>query len=100
TELRDWKQSPRVAPRSKAPRTEPDDDLPPDESLDASFQRYRESVQSEVLDRIKAMPPEFFEGLVVDLLLRLGYGGPFGSGLTLGRSGDRGVDGVIHQDKL
>ena len=76
-------------------------DLPPDESLDSSYRRYRESVQSEVLDRIKQMPPAFFERLVVGtLLLKLGYGGPFGNGVTLGRSGDRGVDGVIHQDKL
>lgn len=75
-------------------------DLPPAESLDSSYRRYREAVQSEVLDRIKQMPPAFFERLVVDLLLKLGYGGPFGTGVTLGRSGDRGVDGVIHQDKL
>jgi restriction system protein len=75
-------------------------ELPPDESLELSFRRYREAVQGEVLDRIKAMPPAFFERLVVDLLLGLGYGGPFGTGMALGRSGDHGVDGVIHQDKL
>jgi restriction system protein len=47
------------------------------------------------------MSPAFFEQLIVDLMLRLGYGGPASdAGMTLGRSGDEGVDGVIKQDKL
>lgn len=75
-------------------------ELPPAEFLDISFRRYKESVQEELLERIGQMPPEFFERLVVDLLLRLGYGGASGSGIALGKSGDHGVDGVIYQDKL
>jgi restriction system protein len=102
-EMREWRDASRAAPsarRRTQPEAEASPELPPDESLDSSFRRYREAIQSEVLDRIKQMPPGFFERLVVDLLMKLGYGGPFGSGMTLGRSGDRGVDGVIHQDKL
>jgi restriction system protein len=76
------------------------DDLSPEESLEQSFQRYRRAVQEELLAQVKSMSPAFFERLVVDLLLKLGYGGPFGQGLTTGRSGDGGIDGVIHQDKL
>jgi restriction system protein len=53
------------------------------------------------LDRVKAMPPAFFEQLIVKLMLRLGYGGTADdAGQTLGKSGDGGVDGVINQDKL
>lgn len=105
-EMREWTEASRLGTSSGRSTPEPDlgendlQNLPPNESLDASFRRYRESVQSDVLERIKRMPPAFFERLVVDLLLRLGYGGPFGTGITLGRSGDHGVDGVIHQDKL
>lgn len=102
-EMRDWREVSRGKSNGRVTSvtgTDAPEELPPDESLAESFQRYRQSVQAEILDRIKRMPPGFFERLVVDLLLKLGYGGPFGTGLTLGRSGDRGVDGVIHQDKL
>lgn len=104
-ECREWKEVSRaaqvqVSSTDGSPNFEAAPKLPPDESLDFSFRRYREAVQSELVDLVKSMPPEFFERLVVDLLLRLGYGGPFGSGLHLGRTGDRGIDGVINQDKL
>ncbi len=74
--------------------------LSPEEALATSYQQIRASVEAEVLDRAKAMSPERFEKLVLDLLLKLGYGGPFGSGVHIGKSGDGGVDGVIRQDKL
>jgi restriction system protein len=103
-EMRTWRESSRIAGSPKRGRfveeKETSLELPPDEAIEESFRRYREAVQSEILGRIKTMPPAFFERLVVDLLLRLGYGGPFGKGLTQGGSGDRGIDGVIHQDKL
>lgn len=55
----------------------------------------------DLLDRIRAAPPEFFERLIVNLLLSMGYGGSAeNAGRTLGRSGDDGVDGVIDQDAL
>ncbi len=54
-----------------------------------------------MLDRIREAPPEFFERLIVNLLLSMGYGGSADqAGRTLGRSGDDGVDGVIDQDAL
>jgi restriction system protein len=56
----------------------------------------------DLIDRIRNAPPEFFERLIVNLLLSMGYGGSRAdkSGRTLGRSGDDGVDGVIDQDAL
>ena len=59
------------------------------------------SLAQDLLDRIRAAPPDFFERLIVDLLLSMGYGGSAaGAGRALGRSGDDGVDGVIDQDAL
>jgi restriction system protein len=59
------------------------------------------SLAQELLDRISKAPPEFFERLMVNLLLSMGYGGSTAdAGRALGRSGDDGVDGVIDQDAL
>jgi len=59
------------------------------------------SLAQELLDRICKASPDFFERLIVNLLLRMGYGGSaVDAGRALGRSGDDGVDGVIDQDAL
>jgi restriction system protein len=55
---------------------------------------------SELLKRVKAASPGFFERLVVELLLKMGYGGVGGKGEAIGRSGDQGIDGVIAEDRL
>lgn len=73
----------------------------PEELLEAAFQSIRSGLAADLLGRVKAMPPQFFEHLVVDLLLRMGYGGARGgSGEAVGRSGDEGIDGVISEDRL
>ena len=72
----------------------------PEESLIRNYQQLNEALRDELLVRIKSMPPAFFERLVVDLMLKLGYGGSLDSGQSLGRSGDGGVDGIIKEDKL
>ncbi len=54
-----------------------------------------------MLERIKVSSPAFFEKLVVDLMIRMGYGGSReDAGKTVGRSGDGGIDGVINEDRL
>jgi restriction system protein len=59
------------------------------------------ALAQDLLDRIHALPPAFFERLIVSLLLKMGYGGSAtDAGRALGRSGDDGVDGVIDQDAL
>ena len=78
-----------------------DEDRTPDEVMREAHQRIEEALRREILDRILANDPAFFEQLVVDLLVAMGYGGPVTeAGKRLGRSGDDGVDGVIDQDAL
>jgi len=73
----------------------------PLELLEASYAELRRSLRDELLERIKACPPPFFERLVVDLLVAMGYGGSRAdAGQAVGRSGDGGIDGIIKEDKL
>lgn len=73
----------------------------PIEALEAAFREIVEALSEELLSRVKSMEPEAFERLIVQLMLRMGYGGSMeDAGRTLGRSGDGGVDGVIKQDRL
>jgi restriction system protein len=73
----------------------------PHELLEASFQEMTSSVADELLDRVKKTSPAFFEKLVVDLLLAMGYGGfDTANGEVTKYSGDGGIDGIIKEDKL
>jgi restriction system protein len=73
----------------------------PDEIMRGAHRQIETSLAQELLERIGKAPPEFFERLMVNLLLRMGYGGSAAdAGRALGRSGDDGVDGVIDQDAL
>ncbi len=73
----------------------------PEEILEAAYTSIRKSLASDLLDRVKSCSPRFFEQLVVDLLLNMGYGrAGGGSGEAIGRSGDEGIDGVIAEDRL
>lgn len=73
----------------------------PDEIMRAAHRRIEAALAEELLDRVRAAPPDFFERLIVNLLLAMGYGGSAAdAGRALGRSGDDGVDGVIDQDAL
>ncbi|MGO9262733.1 MAG: restriction endonuclease [Bryobacteraceae bacterium] len=73
----------------------------PEEALEDAYQRLRASVESELLQRVKAASPAFFERLVVNLLVNMGYGGTFrDAGQAVGRSGDGGIDGIIKEDRL
>lgn len=77
------------------------DKITPEESIEAAYQILNDALAQEILEKVKAMPPVFFEQLIVQLMLSLGYGGTMSdAGQTLGKSGDGGVDGVIKQDKL
>ena len=73
----------------------------PEEALEAAHAKMKASLASEVLTRVKAASPEFFEKLVVELLLRMGYGGSRSdAGQAIGKAGDEGIDGVISEDRL
>ena len=67
----------------------------------AAHRQIEASLAQELLDRIRAAPPEFFERLIVSLLLKMGYGGLVAdAGRAIGHSGDDVIDGVIDQDAL
>lgn len=73
----------------------------PEESLDSAYSALRRTIEAELLDQVKAMPPAFFEKLVVQLLVAMGYGGSLrDAGQAVGKSGDGGIDGIIKEDKL
>ena len=72
----------------------------PLELIDAAYQSLALATAEEVLTRLRTCTPGFFEGVVVKLLMAMGYGGVAGQGTVTGKSGDGGIDGVIRQDKL
>jgi restriction system protein len=73
----------------------------PEEALETAYSRLRATLQAELLDAVKAGTPSFFEDLVVDLLVRMGYGGSRPEAArAVGKTGDGGIDGVIDEDRL
>jgi len=81
---------------------EPSDDAQtPEEQIEAASVALRDSLGEEILAKMKAASPAFFERLVVELLVRMGYGGTRkDAGRAIGRSGDEGIDGIIKEDRL
>lgn len=78
-----------------------DNDFTPEENLEYSFQRIQKSLAQELLQKIKKLSPSFFERLVIELLVKMGYGGSLkDAGKSIGKSGDEGIDGIIKEDKL
>jgi len=71
----------------------------PEEILYAAYQIIRDNLKEDLLEKIRTISPSFFERLVVDLLVKMGYGGP-GDGKQIGKVGDEGIDGIIKEDKL
>lgn len=73
----------------------------PEEVFEKAYQELRGNLADELLAQIKNNSPEFFEHLVVRLLVKMGYGGTVkDAGQAMGRSGDEGIDGIIKEDKL
>lgn len=73
----------------------------PEELMESAYQRVREGLAAELLQTIKDNSPAFFERLVIDLLVRMGYGGTRkDAGQAIGKSGDGGIDGIIKEDRL
>lgn len=73
----------------------------PEEVLESAYVTIRKNLASEILVRVKSCSPRFFEHLVIDLLLKMGYGrAGGGGGEHVGQSGDEGIDGIISEDRL
>ena len=74
---------------------------PPDERMAAILREANQALKADLIDKLKACEPEFFERLVVQLLLKMGYGGSRQeAGEAVGKTGDGGIDGVINEDRL
>ncbi len=73
----------------------------PEDAMATAYQRVRKNLEAELLDQIRASSAAFFERLVVDLIVAMGYGGSRqDAGRAIGRSGDEGIDGIIKEDRL
>ena len=106
-EFTDWRDSssvgsPKKLGETSTPQLPPDDtQLTPEERIEAARKDLEKGLRAELLERVRAMTPADFEELIVQLLLRMGYGsGAEEMAEALGGSGDQGIDGVIHQDPL
>lgn len=73
----------------------------PEETLENAYQSIRKTLAEDILSKVRNLTPTFFEHLVVELLVKMGYGGSItDAGKAIGRSGDEGIDGTIKEDKL
>jgi restriction system protein len=73
----------------------------PEETLQKAYQNIRSDLAAEILEKIKSNSPQFFERLVVDIMISIGYGGSRAdAGKSIGQSGDEGIDGIIKEDRL
>lgn len=94
--------------RNRAPSTSdenPADTIPedqtPEETLQAAYLRIRQNLAAELLQQVKSASPEFFERLVLDVMLQMGYGGSREKAGQLTDAGpDAGIDGIINEDQL
>jgi restriction system protein len=88
----------QVSPPDKSPPSV--DEATPTETVAAAVEEANAAVATEVLNRVRERGSTFLEHLVLDVLTAMGYGGARGSAEHTGRSGDKGLDGVIRQDPL
>lgn len=73
----------------------------PSEALESAYENLRDELADELLSKLKKSSPSFFEKIVVELLVKMGYGGSRAdAGKAIGKSGDGGIDGIIKEDKL
>lgn len=87
--------------RKKSEKKDEKSESTPEELLEAAYQSVRNSLAEELLQNVKGCSSSFFEKLVLDLLVRMGYGGTRkDAGKAVGKSGDEGVDGIIKEDRL
>ncbi len=102
---------PYMPPQTEAPSSNSDDDMPvgtggPNgiseiDSIEAIYQKNMKTLAADLLEKIKANSPAFFERLVIDLLVKMGYGGSREDAAeAVGGSGDGGIDGIIKEDRL
>ncbi|MDZ7697492.1 MAG: restriction endonuclease [Deltaproteobacteria bacterium] len=98
-EFRDFRANKKEPEIEKGPSTR--SDMNPEEALEIAYQSLQQTLASEIMQSIKDCSPQFFERLVIDVLVKMGYGGSRKeAGQAVGRRGDEGIDGIIKEDKL
>ncbi len=101
--FRDWYQKTGEGAGEEEPATKAAvaSEATPEEQIDAAYAAIQAALKADLLQRVLGQTPAFFERLIVDLLVAMGYGGTHDrAALQLGKSGDGGVDGVIDEDRL
>lgn len=73
----------------------------PEEAFETAYENLRTELSSDILDHLKKSDPALFEKIVIEVLVKMGYGGSLrDAGKAIGRSGDEGIDGIIKEDRL
>jgi len=99
-EFKEFRATRRKAESSSIERADVEETTP-EESLGLAYQRLSQTVAVELIETVMKCSPAFFERLVIDLLVGMGYGGTrHDAGRAIGRSGDDGIDGIINEDRL
>jgi restriction system protein len=94
-------RSPKTASSTSSPQLVDPEKLTPEEHIEYGFEQHRRLLASDLIEKVKVSPPDFFERLVVELLVAMGYGGSRSdAGRAVGKGGDGGIDGIIKEDKL
>lgn len=100
-EFKEFRESSKASPVEHTNVTAEDELQTPEENLEQAHQRIRNELAQELLQKILNGSPTFFEYLVVELLVKMGYGGSRkDAGERVGQSGDGGIDGIIKEDRL
>lgn len=90
------KEKEKVPPEIEATEKQSPEDL-----MVYGYHKIRQELADELLGQIKSCSPEFFERMVVELIVKMGYGGSRkDAGKAIGKTGDEGIDGIIKEDKL
>jgi len=101
-EFREWrKTTSRETDKETTGKAEMVEEQTPQESLEYGYQQLRDDLIQQLLIHVKNASPKFFEKLVVELLVKMGYGGSIrDAAKVVGGTGDEGIDGVIKEDPL
>lgn len=100
-EFRSFRERPSEPKRVTHAVADEDTHRTPAELLEEAYEKMRQELARELLEQVKRCSARFFERLVVDLLVRMGYGGSRAeAGKAVGGVGDEGIDGIINEDRL
>ena len=99
-EFKEWRGGASSENQDSVLMESKNEDLTPEEQIDLSVRQLQNQLRNEIVDRVKQLPPEGFEQLVLRLLVGMGYGGSMADVQGVARGADGGVDGVVKQDHL